>query len=216
MPRPILDPINIGAPVGTSSIDILPTSLRALGHAPAIERLLPGDLLLFHPVKATLTSRAIAGAQRRAGFAPAHAAWTHAAIFLYDDVMVEALPLRGVVQSSVYARLPGHCILARRRPELDDRVRYRVALWALGRIGKRYSHLGVVGLGWDMLKGLWSDSSLASNRQVVICSQVFADAQGEMASKRLAGCPYTGATTPAHLSSTTDLDDVDIGWKTLV
>ncbi|MBX9908846.1 MAG: hypothetical protein K2Z25_09040 [Beijerinckiaceae bacterium] len=198
------------------SVTTLPNGVRAFGFVPAIEQLLPGDLLLFRPVAGTMTSRGIAGAQRRAGFAADHAAWTHAAIFLYDDVMVEALPVRGVVQSSLYSRLPGHCILVRRRPELDESIRYRVALWALGRIGKRYSHLAVVGLGWDMLKGLWSDSSLASNRQVVICSQVFADAQGEMAGKRLAGCPYSGATTPAHLSATPDLVDVAIGWKKLV
>jgi hypothetical protein len=214
--RPILDPSTLAPVAGAASVSILPTPLRRLGHAPAVDALLPGDLLLFRPAATTLTARAIGRAQLAAGFAPDHAQWTHAAIFLYDDVMVEALPIRGVVQSSLYTRFPGHLMLVRRRPGLDEHVRYRTALWALGRIGKRYSHFGIVSLGWDLLRGLWSDTNLADNRQVVICSQVFADAQGEMAGKRLAGCPYAGATTPAHLSATMDLDDIEVGWKKLV
>lgn len=83
-------------------------------------------------------------------------------------------------------------------------------------IGKRYSYRGVLSLGWDLLRGLWTDNNLAANRQIVICSQVFADAHGEMADQRLDGCPYVGATTPAHLSATADLVDVVIGWKKLV
>jgi hypothetical protein len=214
--RPILDPLKIGPIVGATSVSILPKDVRRLGHAPAIEQLLPGDLLLFSPTHRNFVSSRISSAQEQGGFLPEHASWTHAAIFLYDDVMVEALPIRGVVQSSIYARVPNHRILIRRNPALDERVRYRIALRALGMIGKRYSHLGILSLGWDLFKGLWSNAVLAGNRQVVICSQVFADAHSEMTNTLLPGCPLNRATTPADLSATTGLTDVAIDWKRLV
>lgn len=131
-PRPILDPLKIGPVIGDTSVSILPKDVRKLGHAPAIEQLLPGDLLLFSPIHANFVSSRIAHAQERGGFHAEHALWTHAAIFLYDDVIVEALPIRGVVQNSIYVRVPNHRILIRRNPRLDERIRYRIALRALG------------------------------------------------------------------------------------
>lgn len=83
-------------------------------------------------------------------------------------------------------------------------------------IGKRYSHFGILSLGWDLLKGLWNDAGLAGNRQVVICSQVFADAHLEMTQTLLPDCPLNRATTPADLSATTGLADIAIDWKRLV
>jgi hypothetical protein len=214
--RPVLDPRNIIRIDGQASVSILPPDLRGLGYAPAVDQLMPGDLLLFKPVGSSLVSRNIARAQMQAGFAASHAEWTHAAIVLYDDVMVEAVPWSGVVQKSLYGRISDHVTLVRRNPTLDDRTRYRIALRALGMLNRRYDHGGALLLGWDLLKGLWSEVDLTANRQIVICSQVYADAHGEMADKRLKDCPYRAATTPAHLAATPDLDDIAINWRRIV
>ncbi len=104
----------------------------------------------------------------------------------------------------------------RRRTTLSQIDGHKIALRALSMLGSRYSHPGVVALGWEMLKGLWSRPALSAHRHIVICSEVFHDAYTEITRNLLAGCPVNTPVTPAHLSATPDLSDVDIGWLKLI
>ena len=132
--------------------------------------------------------------------------------FAYDDVLVEALPFKGIVQQSIYSYVPSDIMRIRRRPDLSDADRQKIAFYAMKNLGKRYGHGDALSLGVDLAKGLWSKAALTTNRFVVICSQLYFDAILDVTQRRLTDCPAESPTTPAHLSATTDLIDVSVDW----
>jgi hypothetical protein len=194
---------------------LLPASVREFGLVPDFNQCLPGDLILFRDVAQSRTSRLIAGAQTRAGFAPEHSCWTHAAIFLYADFIVEAVPWPGIKTRTLYSDIPRRMMRVRRDISLSDIQRYEIALRALRMLGTRYSWITAISIGMDMFKGLWNSDSQRPPYPVVICSKAFYDAYADVTHKLLQGCQAGGPVLPAHLSSTTDLSDVDIGWVRL-
>jgi len=100
----------------------------------------------------------------------------------------------------------------RRKPDLSDADRLKIAFYAMKNLGKRYGHTDALAVGIDLAMGLWSIGSLTTNRFIVICSQLYFDAILEVTQRRLASCPTESPTTPAHLSATTDLVDINVDW----
>jgi hypothetical protein len=82
-------------------------------------------------------------------------------------------------------------------------------------LGARYGKLAALKLGWRMTHGLWDRAGSLSFGPVVICSKVYFDAHASITRTALNGCPFDAPVTPAHLSATSDLDDVSIGWRRL-
>lgn len=193
-------------------IAVLPPSVRAFGFVPDVEQLLPGDLILSRSPSPGLIDSQIAKSQQDAGFALQDAHWTHAAVFIGDDLIVEALPFRGIVQESIYSYIPAEIMRIRRNAGFSDAQRHRIALQAMKNLGKRYSHWSAVALGADLARGLWNKTALRTNRFVVICSQLYFDCVLEITDRRLQRCPTEQPTTRAHLSATPDLTDVNVEW----
>jgi hypothetical protein len=192
-------------------IDIVPPALRQFGFIPNFGLCRPGDLILSRGIKFNFLERSISRAQERAGFAEEHSQWTHAAVFLYDTLVAEAVPKDGVRVHSLYNDTL-QCVMRVRRPRLNGEARVHLALRAVATLGSRYGTIAAFQLGHQMLHGLWNPGTLIAYGRKVICSKVYFDAHIEIAKLPLSGCPMNGLVGPAHLSATDDLDDVLIPW----
>jgi hypothetical protein len=214
-PQIIIDPSNCGDPDSTISINVLPPSARRFGFVPDVTFLQPGDLILSYSRSFDLTGNLIVRAQSQAGFTEEHSRWTHAAVFLYEDFIVEAVPEAGVISRTLYEDIPGSVLRVRRRPNLDVVERYQIALCALRKQGMRYSRVAALRAGWRASNGLWNATWYPWVGRAIICSNILSDAFVEITRSSLRGCPVAEAVFPAHLSATDDLDDVTVPWLRL-
>jgi hypothetical protein len=212
VPQHVIDYRNAVARNGTLSKKTLPRAARNFGLVPDINQLLPGDLILMRDPEPRCSGRIIPYLQRRAGFADQDSCWTHAAIYLYDDFLAEAVPIRGFLTRTWYLDVPNRLFRVRRREGLSESLRYQIALRALRLIGARYSHWSAFKTGWGMISGLWNENAARHLDTTVICSNAFSDAYADITRSVLQGCPVGESVLPAHLSATNDLEDVQVQW----
>jgi len=211
MPQIEIDPANRGSLATGTPIAELSRSVIRFGYVPDLRQCEPGDVILFRDAMPKISSKIISYAQG-GSHVGAHARWTHAAIYLYDDQIVEAVPFPGVRTRSLYDDVPKMRIFrVRRRPGLSLQLRYVIALRALSMLHSRYSFKAAFGIGWRSL-GISSKVGAMSFGRVIICSKVVSDAYLERTRHLFQGCYPDHPVTPAHLSATTDLYDVPVPW----
>lgn len=212
MPSPEIDSERPGNPTGTSTVNILPPNVRALGIAPDLSQCIGGDLILFRSRSPGLVQKQIARTQQRIGLGTEHACWPQAAVFLYGDYMVEAVPGRGVITRSLYADIPNRILLVRRRPNLPDEDRYKIALCAQRMLGQRYNFRTAISAALRAETYAWDRLRNSVAHSAIVCSKVYYDAHVEITRVLLKDCPLDELVTPAHLSATSDLIDIDVPW----
>jgi hypothetical protein len=186
----------------------IPSRVRKFGYVPNFRECLPGDLILFCDAAPGFISHHISEAQ--SDFSPQHAQWTHAAVYLFDNQIVEAVPAlcSGVRCRSLYGDVLKRILRVRRRKNLSDEVRYKVALSALTMLGTRYSFKTALQIALRVSRGQLDQMGIPQ----VICSEVFFDAYADITRHFLRECPIKQRVAPAHLSATPDLYDVAVGW----
>jgi hypothetical protein len=216
VPQFVIDPADHGNPVATSSLSVLPPSARNFGYVPDFSFCKPGDLILFCSTNPGFIDRQIARTQSLIGLADEHARWTHAAVFLYEDFIVEAVPNDGVVTRSLYLDVPQSILRVRRCPDLQNEDRYKIALCAQRMLGSRYNAGVAISAGLRARFGVWDRFWFRVARPTIVCSKVFYDAHVEITRTLLADCPLDDLVTPAHLSATSGLEDVHVTWLKVV
>jgi hypothetical protein len=217
MPQLTIDPRNIPKTIGeTDLLTPIPLRARNFGCVPDLRRCEAGDLILSFSISPGFAEKQIIRAQTHAGLSADDSRWTHAAVFLYQDFVLEAVPWKGVVTRSLYSDIPDSVLRVRRRPNLRVEEKYQIALCAQRMLGTRYDISAALSLGWrswigQMLNRVW----VPAIKPVIICSKVFYDAHLEITRKLLQGCSTTDLVMPGHLSATSDLVDIDIPWVKL-
>lgn len=197
---------------------VLPKAVRKLGHIPDWELLRPGDLILFASVpgkvKRLKDALGIPAIQERGGYASADARWFHAAVFLgvgFD--VVEANMIHGVRVASLLERLPDHLIRVRRSREWTEASGWRMALHAALMRGRPYSASTIARLAQRAMSGYWKHATDSAHaREALVCSQLYADAFQAAFDLTLMN-QQAGEVTPAFLSASERLVDIEIGWR---
>ncbi len=198
-------------------VEQLPSKVREFALFPNIEDWLPGDLVLAAQVKPDWIHRQIAEAQLRSGFAAEDARWQHAAVYMGDGFLSEA-GTSGVRYASISNYVGEHLIRVRRDPSLNGDERWRLAIQAVVRLGERYGFRRVFSIYRNSFSKSWRlalGAQFYKKSRSVICSQLYADAFSVVTGRLL--WPYVNTPiTPATLSLTQVLSDVQLHWKDIV
>jgi len=138
VPQLVIDPDNIGK-LGDDppAITEIPSNVRKFGYIPNFRRCHSGDLILFRNRRPGPSCHWIRKAQST--FGDEDAQWTHAAVFLYDDLIVEAVPLHGVRPRSLCSDVPNRVLRVRRNNLQNEIDGYKIALRALSMLGASYN-----------------------------------------------------------------------------
>lgn len=216
MAQLLLDPQNVVAKSNWKPSGPIPAKVRKFGYFPNIDDWLPGDLLLISATKPPWISRQIISAQARGGYSMDDARWHHAAMYIGDANICEAIG-SGVHLAPIFDYIGTHYLRLRRDVTLSEKDRFRLAVKALARLRNSYSQWSILKLYARSFPGFWHDSSDAVSFfgvNAVICSQLYADAYAMATSKLIASVPSV-QVTPAALSETTQLTDVALHWNSI-
>jgi len=140
--------------------------------------------------------------------------WHHAAVYVGRSRICEATPRHGVVLESIYKYVPSHRIRARRCPILKDDLAasYDVAIAALARLHRPYSFATALSLWWMSLSSFLEMDFARAQSRAQICSNLYFDSYSQAMDR---GLKIVGTPTPAALSATPALENVDSRWRRL-
>lgn len=164
-----------------------------------------------------LLSRLIKTTQAKGGYAPAHARWHHAAVYVGHDHIREAVPT-GVRYGPIYPYIGRHLTRVCRDHAVNPVQRHEIALRSVVRVKEPYSWWRAPRIAVDAWRGFWHRGSRPTGAPSVICSQVYAEAYAA-ATRRLLGPPEAfakGQLVPADLSGSPALFDLRAAWLRIV
>jgi hypothetical protein len=181
---------------------------RPKGHRyPDTRKLKPGDIILFRPLKPTISQHLIRRFQQGVPF-------THAALYLSNDsVICEAIPARGVTFSDLEGKLKKFCLLVRRVPGIQDEDRERMAKAAADLRGDRYAFEDVFRKALEPLLRKSPSASLIERRGVIcstLCEHaILVGSKGTVQIRKF----RDQVTSPGDLLASEALVDVSLEWR---
>jgi hypothetical protein len=192
----------------------IPEEIQRFGRLPDINAWKPGDLLLVSALNPSRIQGAIERVQRQGGYHAEDARWQHAAVYIGDYGICEATRV-GVKAAMIFPYIGDHLIRVRRDPALSSDDSWRVVVQALVRLNYSYSFSSILQLLWQARGGYRAprNSPRVFSQRVTICSQLYADAYGNVTRKTLDN-DVSLPVTPASLSCTPLLQDVQSQWLT--
>jgi len=206
--RPVLDPTDVSScQRGVPPPGELHPKIRAFGYLPTLDRLQAGDMVLTCE-PGSKGGDWIRRYQAR-GFGAFDAQWSHAAVHVRNGTLVEALPRKGVVRAHIGDYVGRHRLLVRRVRQIGTAAD-GLAISACLMIGRRYDP--------NMLLHFLQYATSADYRRdtlfrrYMICTEVVDRAFQETFRRNIADCPVDQPLTPAHLSASTEFDDVPMAW----
>jgi uncharacterized protein YycO len=115
--------------------------------------MIPGDFILAH--RNHVIARLISQAQARRFHGPdaKYAHWSHAAVIVPGDQLVEA-EIRGIVRSPISKYKAGEFRVVALGDQLDAAARERVVAYAEGQLGQGFGFLDMFGASLYLLTGL--------------------------------------------------------------
>jgi hypothetical protein len=172
-------------------------------------------LILVHALNPGLGSRAIIQVQSSGGHHPDDAKWHHAAVYIGEFQICEAQVSGGVRRTYLYDYVRTHELRVRRDLALTDAEQWKVVVSVLSKLQSSYGSMAALRLWWQSTHGFWHPVQSYGDARAIICSQLYADAHA-LVTGRLLMQGRIGLPTPADLSLTSVLTDVQVDWVRLV
>ncbi|MDX2224370.1 MAG: YiiX/YebB-like N1pC/P60 family cysteine hydrolase [Rhodospirillaceae bacterium] len=190
-----------------------PDRIRKFGRFIDTQVLEPGDVMLFADARPTVLGNLIVSTQKKLQFSQDDSRWTHVAIYAGEEHICEAVVQGGIRYHPLHDYIGARLIRVRRDNSLAVDQRYRIVIRAMTQLRQQYGYLSALKI-WRAAfasAGFFSRSivPLIYPRNLV-CSQLFADAYGAVTQKMLDSS--FAFFTPAHVSATTKLIDVQLHW----
>ena len=213
-----LDPCNVRAIGKPGSVPLpIPKVLADLNAIPDSGKLRAGDLILVSSIESdrNKTAATIRKTQSIGGYNAIDARWHHAAVFLGFDFLICEATRKGVSSASLLDYAATHLVRVRRDPKLDAETGWKISVLAACHIGSPYSVLSIFNLAGRAAKGFWQPHLKSAHvGSGMICSELYADSYAA-ATDRTLWNRISKEVTPAYLSLTDQLSDIDVGWRPL-
>lgn len=135
-------------------------------------------------------------------------------MYIGDYTLCEATVNR-VKQSSLYDHyVKTHLMRVRRDPRLSTEERWQVTVHSLKRLGKRYGFGKAMVVWWQSFYGFWKGNKgfIFLPGKTVVCSSLFAEAYSSATSRTMGNTDHN-IPTPAFLSHTNFLQDIQTTWR---
>lgn len=211
----VLDPADTEIQGHFTPLGPLPTRLREFGRFPNSDEWRVGDIILFSDCRPGLVARSIREVQTATGYALEDARWQHAAIYVGQQNLCEAVWPR-IRFHPIFDRIGSQMIRVRRfREDISPDQRYELAINAMSHIGMFYGWAELPRLLLRRGQGWLRPGSLRTRPVSLICSVLCANAYMTTLSRVITSHSAQVATTPADLSLTDQLVDVPVCWRRL-
>jgi uncharacterized protein YycO len=195
--------------------------LRSFGCVPDYEQWHPGDLILTAADAPDSISKMIANIQKP-GYGAENALWTHAAVYLGDQLMlceaqIDPPAIMQVIVAPIWSYIGTHRILVKRsKHALDKESGWAIATAAATKIGQAYDWKFILKLAADrVLFGedvLVHDHSGKISVGAYVCSSLYSTAHAYVTDVTITD-KTNGLCIPASLASNhKHLDTVPFDW----
>jgi hypothetical protein len=212
----VLDSADISGSCSCSKIPPrLPEAVRKHGHIPEFTDMRIGDLILVAPKRPSFSQNLIQTVQSNC-HSEDDRGWTHAAIYIGNFLICEAITDDGVSIASIFKYVPGYRLKFREPTNFNGDERYHLVIRALTRLRQGYDSNDIFNIVFAYFRGSWRPGFRIFGRAAdkSVCSQLYADAYAEATGHVLVETP-DGIVLPGDLSACDRMRDREVRWADL-